>query len=111
MIEILTAVLLVLGTLFAVTAALGLVRLPDFYTRLHAPTKATTLGAILVLTAALVYFSFGQQQFSIRQLLAILFLFLTSPIGSHMLAKAGRATNLPTHKHTTIEPPPPGTAP
>lgn len=103
MIEILTSVLLVVGTLFTVTASLGMVRMPDFYTRLHGPTKAATLGAICVLLGAVVFFTFGEQRFSIREILAIGFLFLTSPIGSHMLCKAGRASGVEFHKDTKIE--------
>jgi multicomponent K+:H+ antiporter subunit G len=103
LIEWLISVLLAVGTAFTVTASLGMARMPDFYTRMHGPTKAATLGAICVLLAAVVFFTFGQQRFSIRELLAIAFLFLTSPVGSHMLCKAGRASGAPFHKNTRIE--------
>ncbi len=105
MIEWITAAFLIVGTIFIALSSLGLLRLPDFYTRLHGPTKAATLGVGLVLVGAVVYFTFGQQIFSIREILVIVFIFLTAPVGSHMLAKAARAKGVEFHKDTAMESP------
>ena len=84
--EISIAVLMILGTLFCFLAALGLVRMPDFYSRLQATTKATTLGAGLVMIAVALDFS-GQGAVT-RAVAIILFLFVTAPVSGHMLSRA-----------------------
>jgi monovalent cation/proton antiporter MnhG/PhaG subunit len=98
-----TSLLLITGTFFMVTSSIGMLRLPDFFTRLHGPTKAATLGTGCLLLAAVVFFTFGENKFSIREILAIVFVFMTSPVGSHMLSKAARASGVPFHKDTRIE--------
>lgn len=70
-----------------VIAALGLVRLPDLYTRMHAVTKAGTLGIGLVLVAAAV--AFGDVSVTTRAMVAILFVLLTAPVSAHMIGRAG----------------------
>lgn len=103
MIEWLIVFLLVVGTGFMLTSSIGLTRLPDFYMRMHGPTKAATLGVICVLGAAVLYFTFERNFFSVREILAILFLFVTAPVGAHMLSKAARADKVPFHENTRIE--------
>ncbi len=56
-IEIITAVFLLIGGAFLLVGSIGLARLPDFYMRLHAPTKASTLGIGSILIASIIYFS------------------------------------------------------
>lgn len=97
------AALLGIGSAFVLVSSLGLARLPDFYTRLHGPTKAATLGAICILAAAVLFFSFEQHNLRARILLAIAFVFLTAPVGVHMLAKAARFLGVPMAKHTREE--------
>ncbi len=101
--EILTEILLVIGTAFIVLSSVGLVRLPDLYTRMHAPTKAATLGMGFILLAALVFFLVTHQTTTVREVLAIVFIFLTAPVGAHMLCKSGRARKVPFHKGTKFE--------
>lgn len=86
--DALIAVLLVVGAAFALVGSIGLVKLSDFYRRLHAPTKSTTLGVGGVLLASVVYFSVAQGTPSLRELLIALFVFLTAPISAHLLVKA-----------------------
>ncbi|HES76979.1 MAG TPA: Na+/H+ antiporter subunit G, partial [bacterium] len=57
MLEILLAILVLIGGFFTLVGSLGLLRLPDFYMRLHGPTKATTLGVGAILIASAIYFS------------------------------------------------------
>ena len=59
----------------------------DFFTRLHAPTKATTLGMGSLLIASLIFTSYVTGDLHVQQLLITLFLFITAPIAAHMLAK------------------------
>jgi multicomponent K+:H+ antiporter subunit G len=86
--EGLVAISLLIGSLFALIGALGLYRLPDFYMRLHGPTKATTLGVGGMVVASMVYFSSQGNGISLHELLITLFLFITAPVSAHMLAKA-----------------------
>lgn len=97
------AALLVIGTFFILVSSIGLLRLPDFYSRLHGPSKASTLGVICVLLASVLFFSFDQDFLRIRKLLAIAFVFLTAPVGVHMLAKAARKSNVPVDPATRRE--------
>ena len=87
-VELLVAVLLLIGAGFTLVGSLGLVRLPDFYARLHGPTKATTLGAGSTLLASVVYFSARTPGWSIHELLVVAFLFITAPVSAHLMAKA-----------------------
>lgn len=104
MIEILTSILMVTGTVFIVLSSVGLVRLPDLYTRMHAPTKAATFGMGFILLAALLFFLVEHKTTTVREVLAILFIFLTTPVSAHMLCKSGRARNVPFDRGTHIEP-------
>lgn len=88
--EIVASVLLMIGTAFTLIGSIGLVRLPDFYTRMHAPTKATTLGVSAVLAAAALTIPGGVLAVGLKMLLVIIFLFLTAPIGAHMMGRAAR---------------------
>lgn len=88
-IEAIVCVLLLLGSAFTLIGAIGLARLPDFYMRLHGPTKSTTLGVGGVVLASVVYFSAHSDFASLHEVLIPAFLFLTAPISAHMLTKAG----------------------
>lgn len=83
----LAAVLMLAGTFFMLVAAIGLLRLPDLYTRMHAVTKAGTLGIGLVLISAAV--SFGDLSVAARAFVALLFVLLTAPVAAHMIGRAG----------------------
>ena len=87
-IEALVALFLLAGSLFALIGAIGLYRLPDFFMRLHGPTKSTTLGVGGMVIASLIYFSSRGDGLSLHELLITLFLFITAPVSAHMLAKA-----------------------
>ena len=87
LLDALVALLLVVGAVFTLVGAIGLVRFPDFFMRLHAPTKATTLGVGGVLLAS-VLMSWSQGQWGVRELLITLFLFITAPVSANLMAKA-----------------------
>lgn len=86
--EYLLSALLLVGTFFILIGALGLVKLSDFFKRLHAPTKASTLGVGCVLLASVGYHLFLGVDPQPRELLITVFLFITAPISAHMMAKA-----------------------
>ena len=86
MIEAVVSLLVVLGAGFALVGSIGLARFPDFYTRLHGPTKATTLGVGSLVLASCAWLSADGA--SLRELLIAVFLFLTAPVSAHLLAKA-----------------------
>lgn len=85
--EILISVLLIVAGGFGLVGSFGLVKLPDPMTRLHAPTKAATLGVGGVLLASMAWFAFFGQASSWHELLITLFLFLTAPVTGLMIAK------------------------
>ncbi len=86
--EILLSVLVLMGAAFTLIGSLSLVRFQDFYTRLHGPTKTTTLGVGCLLIASSVFFSVTGDGLSLHEILVTLFLFITAPISAHLLAKA-----------------------
>lgn len=88
LVEILIAVLLFLGGVFGLVGSWGLVRLPDAMCRLHAPTKAATLGVGCVLIAAMLHHRVVVGEWSWHELLIFLFIAMTSPITALFLAKA-----------------------
>ena len=88
MLDTLLSVLILTGAVFTFIGSLGLARLRDFYTRLHGPTKATTLGVGSLLVASALYFSTRGEGVSLHEVLVTLFLFITAPVSAHLLARA-----------------------
>ena len=88
------AALLVVGGLFALIGAVGMLRFPDFYMRLHAPTKATTLGVGGVLIASMVV-SWMRGEAGLHELLITLFLFVTAPVSANLMAQAALHLRVP----------------
>ena len=80
--------LVALGAFFLLVGTVGLVRLPDVYNRMHATSKATTIGAASVLLANTAYF--GPRDAGLVSLVGIFFLFVTAPTGSHMISRAAQ---------------------
>ncbi|MGC9456151.1 MAG: Na+/H+ antiporter subunit G [Halothiobacillaceae bacterium] len=87
MLDVVLALLVLVGAFFTLVGSIGLYRLPDFFMRLHGPTKATTLGVGAILVASALYFSFSDG-LSLHELLVTLFLFITAPVSAHLMAKA-----------------------
>jgi multicomponent K+:H+ antiporter subunit G len=96
LVEALLAFLVLAGAVFTFIGSLGLVRLPDFYMRLHGPTKGTTLGVGCLLVASSIYFSLTGEGLSLHEILVTLFLLITAPVSAHLLAKAALHQGLPT---------------
>ena len=101
MTELIVAVLLVAGGSFALVAGVGLLRLPDVIIRMHASTKAGTLGAGLILAAVAVHY--GEPAIVLRAAATIVFLLITAPVSAHMIGRAAYRTGVPLSERTTID--------
>jgi multicomponent Na+:H+ antiporter subunit G len=86
MLEVAAGLLIIAGAFFMLVSALGVLRLPDLFMRMHAATKAGTLGAALVLFAASLLF--GELAVSVKAVVVFLFLLLTAPVAAHVLGRA-----------------------
>ncbi|WP_439524228.1 Na+/H+ antiporter subunit G [Marivita sp.] len=93
-VELLITVSLVVSGIFGLVGSYGLVKLTNTLQRLHAPTKATTLGVGGVLVASMVYFYAATGYFSVHEFLIAVFLLLTAPITANFIAKTFMAENL-----------------
>lgn len=84
--EILSIALIVSGVFFLAVGTLGLLRFPDFYTRMHATGKCDTLGAVLLLTGLAIYNGLGLV--SVKILFIMVIIFLANPTATHAIARA-----------------------
>lgn len=89
MIEVIAGILVLLGGVFALIAAVGVLRLPDVLTRMHASTKAGTLASALILIAVAILF--GSTTVVAKAVATIIFLMLTAPLAAHMLGRSAAA--------------------
>ena len=87
-IELLLSGFIVIAGFFSLVGSFGLLKLPDVMTRLHAPTKATTLGVGAILIASILYNLSENGDVSIHELAITIFLFITAPITANFIAKA-----------------------
>lgn len=87
MIEAIKGALLLTGSLFMLLAAVGLLRLPDLLTRMHATTKAAALGVILIMLASAMHFS--EVGVVARSFAIIVFILMTAPVAAHVIGRAG----------------------
>ena len=87
-VEWLAAGLIVISAFFLLVGAIGLARLPDFFMRLHAPTKASTLGLGGVLIVSIML-GVVQGRAGIAEFLITLFVFMTAPVSANLMAQAG----------------------
>jgi multicomponent K+:H+ antiporter subunit G len=94
MIEIIAALALLVAAFFALVGAIGLVRLPDTFMRLHAPTKASTLGLGGVLIASMLL-GVLEGRPGVAELLITLFVFITAPVSANIMAQAALHLRLP----------------
>ena len=92
--ELVISVFLVLSGIFGFVGSFGLVKLKDTMQRLHAPTKATTLGVGGVLIASILFVLKSEGRLSLHELLVTFFLFVTAPVSANFMAKAYLARNV-----------------
>lgn len=98
--EIVISILLVVGTLFCLIGALGVLRFQDVYVRMHAASKAGTLGAGLLLIAVAV--ASAELGLITRSIAGVVFLVLTTPVSTHLLARASVIAGVKTCKTTIV---------
>lgn len=101
--EIIVSIFILLGLLMMLAAAVGVMRLPDAYCRAHASGMSSTFGTIFFMVAALVYFTVQTGTFPFKLFLIALFIFLTGPIGSHMLTRAAYFTGIKPWEGTVVD--------
>lgn len=88
LVEIAVTVLIVVGSVFLLVGSAGLIKLRELMARLHAPTKATTLGIGTILMASSFNDILTEGRLSVHEILILVFLFLTAPVTAHFVAKA-----------------------
>lgn len=111
LIEVLMSALLLIGAFFALVGSIGLARLPDFFSRLHAPTKASTLGIGGVLVAAILEPLRAGGLPGLHVLLLTVFVFISAPVSAHLLSlaalRAGAGRAIGQAPESVISPAPP----
>lgn len=98
--EIAANALMLIGVALSIAASIGLVRLPDVYNRLHATGKSATLGAVCVVLGAWLAAPAGGASAGAKHLVMLVFLFLTGPVGTHMIFRASYLTGVPLSRST-----------
>ncbi len=98
MIEIAASAALIAGTFFIAVAAVGLGRMPDVYGRSHAVTKASTLGIAGVLLGSMITFGVPG-----AEIVAMVFVILTNPVGGHMIARSAYLNGIPMSDSTVMD--------
>ncbi|MDW8098162.1 MAG: monovalent cation/H(+) antiporter subunit G [Anaerolineae bacterium] len=99
--EVISGILILIGAVFSLLAGVGILRMPDLYTRMSATTKVATLGVGSTLLAVTVYF--GELDVATRALATIAFVFLTAPVAAHMIGRAAYFTGVPLWKGTVVD--------
>ena len=99
--EIIVSLFLLTGSFFIFIAALGILRLPDLYTRMHATAKASSLGVGLFAIGAGIFFA--DVWVFVEAVLIIIFIFLTAPVSAHMIARAGHFLKVHLWKGTVVD--------
>ncbi|WP_010676399.1 monovalent cation/H(+) antiporter subunit G [Bacillus timonensis] len=95
MLKIFFAVIILFGALLSIISAIGIVRLPDVYTRNHAVSKSATLGVLAILLGTFLYFWIIEGYMNFRVILGFVFLFLTSPVAGHLISRAAYNSKVP----------------
>lgn len=93
MAESISPVLLLLGAVFMLLAAIGLVRMPDVFMRMHSSTKSATLGVGLIMLGVVVHFN--DFTIGVRALSVVVFMFSTAPVAAHMIGRAAYLSGVP----------------
>ncbi|MEJ7501423.1 Na+/H+ antiporter Mnh2 subunit G [Staphylococcus pasteuri] len=87
-VSLISAILIFLGSIIALISAIGIVKFQDVFLRSHASTKSSTLSVLLTIIGVLIYFTMNAGFFSVRLLLSLVFINLTSSVGMHLVERA-----------------------
>jgi multicomponent Na+:H+ antiporter subunit G len=97
--EVIGSIVILVGAFFLFSAGVGLLRMPDVFTRIQAGTKASTLGNILVLAGLGIY----HPDWSLKLLIIACFVLMTNPLSSHALSRAAHAIRTPMAAATIVD--------
>ncbi|MFD2830134.1 monovalent cation/H(+) antiporter subunit G [Corticicoccus populi] len=98
----LISILLLGGSLVTSFSMIGIVRLPDMYSRLHAATKGATLGVIMLMLGTFFYFWYVKGEIDSQILLAAVFILITAPVSGHMLSRSAFHADVEPYKLTVL---------
>lgn len=90
------------GAFFTAVSAIGVIRLPDVYSRMHAASKSSTLGVMMMMIGTFLYFWYMDGYMDSKLFLAILFIFITAPVSAHMLSRSAFHTGVTPYKLTVL---------
>ena len=91
-VNLIAAFMMFSGSIIALISAIGLIKFQDVFLRSHASTKSSTLSVLLTLVGVVIYFISSQGYLSVRMILALVFINLTSPVGGHLISRAAYRT-------------------
>lgn len=91
------------GAASTIIGSIGHIRFPDVYNRAHAATKSSTIAVLITLVGALIYIAATQGVFSVQLLLGIIFVYLTNPVGSHLLLRAAYRSKVELSELTLVD--------
>jgi multicomponent Na+:H+ antiporter subunit G len=100
--ELVSSILMIVGAVFILLASIGLLRLPDLFTRMQAATKAAVLGAACMLLAMAFHFSHDLGTVA-RSVATLAFIFLTAPVAAHMIARAAYFLGVPMWQGSVLD--------
>ena len=98
-IEIITSIFILIGVFLTLLSAVGVIRLPDVYSRMHAAGKSSTLGVVFLMLAVVLYF-IPEGIINAKILLAILFVFMTAPLSSLIVNRSAYRIGVPLEKNS-----------
>ncbi|WP_413376677.1 monovalent cation/H(+) antiporter subunit G [Alkalihalobacillus sp. 1P02AB] len=94
-VEILVSIFVIIGALFSLLAAVGIIRLQDVYSRIHAASKSATLGVMSIMLGTFLFFLLGHGEYVGKILLTILFVFMTAPVAGLMMGRSAYHAGVP----------------
>src|SRR5690625_3184602 len=98
--EIIASFFVIAGTFFIFVASIGVLRLRDVYSRMHAAGKASTLGVMSIMTGAVIFFLIDQGKFNFKLLLSIIFIFITSPLAGLSINRSAYRSHVPKRRQS-----------
>ena len=102
-VEFIAALFILFGGIISVISAFGIIRFPDVYSRAHAATKSSTLAVLLTLFGAFIYFWISEGIISVRLILGIIFVYITSPTAGHLIIRAAYRSNVARTETTKVD--------
>lgn len=101
--EIVTSVFVLTGSILVLLSSIGILRLRDVYSRMHAAGKSSTLGVMSIMTGAVLFFLMDQGNFNFKLLLTIIFIFITAPLAGLAINRSAYRTHVPMCQESTLD--------